>query len=218
MIISPSLLSADFANLSSEISALEQANIKWLHLDIMDGCFVPNITFGFPLIKSIRKTTKLFFDVHLMINEPERYLADFKKAGADMLVVHAESTMHLQRTLSEIKNLGMQAGVALNPATSLSCLEYVLDYTDMILIMGVNPGFSGQSFLPATFKKIRTLREMLRANNVPNVKIQVDGGVDLNNAKDLVEAGADVLVSGSAFFKFPPYTERLQLFESAIAK
>lgn len=216
MIISPSLLSADFANLSSELAALEQADIRWLHLDIMDGCFVPNITFGFPLIKSIRKQSKLFFDVHLMINEPERYLTDFKEAGADMLVVHAEATIHLQRTLTEIKRLEMQVGVALNPSTSLSCLEYVLDYVDMILIMGVNPGFSGQSFLPATFSKVKALRHMLAAHNVPHVKIQVDGGVDLDNAKALVQAGADVLVSGSAFFKFPPYKDRLHLFMNAI--
>ena len=156
MILSPSLLSANFGKLGEECQALEQAGVPWLHLDVIDGLFAPNITFGTPVIASLRKTSRLFFDVHLMIEQPERYLAEFKDAGADMLVVHEESTLHLQRTLAEIRRLGMKAGVALNPATPLSVLDYVLDDVDMVLIMSVNPGFGGQKFLPATFRKVVT--------------------------------------------------------------
>ncbi len=216
-IISPSLLSADFAKLELELQALEQANVPWLHLDIMDGNFVPNITFGPPVIASLRKCTKLYFDVHLMIDAPERYLEDFCKAGANMLVVHAEATKHLQRTLAAIRKLGMQSGVSLNPATPLDCLKYVLDDVDMILLMSVNPGFSGQSFIPATYKKIRDLRAMLDDADKGHIKIQVDGGVDPYNIADLVNAGADVFVSGSAFFSEPPYDKRLIDFISAAA-
>ncbi len=216
-IISPSLLSANFARLEEEMQALEEAKVPWLHLDVMDGSFVPNITFGPPVISSLRKITKLFFDVHLMIDAPERYLEDFHKAGADMLVVHAEATKHLQRTLAAIKNLGMQSGVSLNPATPLNCLEYVLDDVDMILLMSVNPGFSGQSFIPATYKKISSLRSMLDGAGKGHIKIQVDGGVDPQNIAALIDAGADVFVSGSAFFSKPPYDKRLQDFITAAA-
>ncbi len=216
-IIAPSLLSANFARLEQELQALEEARVPWLHLDIMDGNFVPNITFGPPVIASLRKCSKLFFDVHLMIEAPERYLDDFHKAGADILVVHAEATKHLQRTLSAIRKLGILSGVSLNPATPLNILEYVLDDVDMILLMSVNPGFSGQSFIPATFDKIRALRSMLDDAGKGHIRIQVDGGVDPQNIAALVDAGADIFVSGSAFFSKPPYDKRLQDFLAAAA-
>jgi len=214
MILSPSLLSADFGRLAEELSALEEAGLSWVHWDVMDGGFVPNITFGPPVIARLRARSRLFFDVHLMIQTPERYLSAFKDAGADMLVVHAEATVHLQRVLAEIRRLGMRAGAALNPASPLSLLEHVLDDLDMALVMSVNPGFSGQSFLLPTYGKIRRLREMLDAHGL-SVKIQVDGGVDVDNAAELLRCGADVLVSGSAFFSFPPYAQRREAFEKA---
>lgn len=213
MILSPSLLSADLGNLTQELHNLETAGCKWVHWDVMDGVFVPNITYGQTVIKSLRPQSKLFFDVHLMIIEPERYLADFKAAGADLLVVHAEATKHLQRTLSQIRHLGMQAGVALNPATPLSCLDYVLDDIDLVLIMSVNPGFGGQSFLQPTYAKVRELKAKL--GNRP-VHIEIDGGVNPENTAALVAAGATVLVSGSAFFNFPPYAQRLDIFNRAV--
>ena len=214
MILSPSLLSSDFGRLAEELSALEEAGLSWVHWDIMDGSFVPNLTVGPPVIASLRSRSGLFFDVHLMIEAPERYLSAFKDAGADMLVVHAEATVHLQRTLAEIRRLGMQAGVALNPASPLSLLEYVLDDVDMVLVMSVNPGFGGQRFLFPTYAKIRMLRDILDARGL-NVKIQVDGGVEPDNAAALLRSGADVLVSGSAFFNFPPYEQRRAAFEKA---
>ncbi len=218
MILSPSLLSADFANLATELNKLETAGLKWVHLDVMDGMFVPNITFGPPVIAALRKHSGLFFDAHLMIEAPERYLEDYQKAGVDMLVVHAEATKHLQRTLARIRELGMQCGVSLNPATPLQVLDYVLDDVDMLLIMSVNPGFSGQKFIPSTFEKVRNLRAMLDAAGKANVRIQVDGGVDPDNIAQLIDAGADVFVSGSAFFSKPPYDERLQTFMDAAAR
>ena len=155
MILSPSLLSADFGNLEKELSDLERAGLSWVHWDVMDGMFVPNITFGPPIIKRLRKTSGLFFDVHLMVHQPERYLAEFADAGADLLVVHAEATLHLDRTLREIRRLGMKAGVALNPATPVSALENVVESLDLVLVMSVNPGFGGQSFIPQSLNKIR---------------------------------------------------------------
>ncbi|MDR0239315.1 MAG: ribulose-phosphate 3-epimerase [Deltaproteobacteria bacterium] len=214
MILSPSLLSSDFGRLAEELAALEEAGLSWVHWDIMDGSFVPNITVGPPVIASLRQRSGLFFDVHLMIEAPERHLAAFRDAGADMLIVHAEATLHLQRVLAEIRRLGMQAGVALNPASPLSLLEYVLDDVDMVLVMSVNPGFGGQRFLFPTYAKIRNLREILDARGL-NVKIQIDGGVEPDNVAELLRSGADVLVSGSAFFNFPPYAQRRAAFEKA---
>ena len=215
MILSPSLLSADCGRLADTLKDLESAGVKWVHWDVMDGHFVPNMTFGQHVIKGLRSASGLFFDVHLMIEQPERYLNDFKAAGADMLVVHAEATVHLQRTLAEIRRLGMKSGVALNPSTPLSVLDYVLDDVDMVLIMSVNPGFGGQKFLPATFRKVAELRAKLDAAGRSDCLIQVDGGCCVENTAELVRAGADVLVSGSAFFGFPSFKERLAAFMAA---
>jgi ribulose-phosphate 3-epimerase len=211
MILSPSLLSADFGNLERELSDLEEAGLSWVHWDVMDGAFVPNITFGPPVIRRLRKSSRLFFDVHLMIEAPERYLADFAEAGADLLVVHVEACRHLDRTLREIRRLGMLSGVALNPATPARSIENVIDLLDLVLVMSVNPGFGGQSFIPHSLSKIRAIRRMLDEAG-SGAHIQVDGGGDPDNALELVQAGATSLVSGSAFFQHPPYAERLQTF------
>ena len=215
MILSPSLLSADCGNLAETLKNLESAGVKWVHWDVMDGQFVPNITFGQHVIKGLRPASGLFFDVHLMIERPERYLSEFRDAGADMVVVHAEATKHLQRTLAEIRRLGMKAGVALNPATPLSVLDYVTDDVDMVLVMSVNPCFGGQKFLPATLRKVAELRAKLNDAGRSDCLVQVDGGVNIENTGALVQAGADVLVSGSAFFGHPPFSERLAAFTAA---
>lgn len=199
IILSPSLLSVDFAHIADGIKELDRAEVPALHLDVMDGAFVPNISFGAPVIKCLRKETNMIFDVHLMIEEPVRYLEDFKKAGADWITVHAESCKHLHRTITAIKEAGMKAGVALNPATPVSAIDYVLDDVDMVLVMSVDPGFGGQSFIPATLRKIAEVRKMIEERKL-NVLIEVDGGVNLKNVDEVVKAGADVIVAGSAVF------------------
>ena len=194
-ILSPSILAADFGKLAEQIKLTEENGAKYLHLDVMDGSFVPSISFGMPVIKSLRKYSNQVFDVHLMIDSPERYLEDFKAAGADIITVHAEATKHLHRTVTKIKELGLKAGVSINPATPLSAIELVLSEVDMVLIMSVNPGFGGQKFIPFTIDKIKKLREM-----APDVDIEVDGGVNQDNIGELVKAGANVLVAGTAVF------------------
>ena len=199
MILSPSLLSVDFAHIADGIKLLEKAGVPALHLDVMDGAFVPNISFGAPVIKCLRKETDMIFDVHLMIEEPARYLEDFKAAGADWVTVHAESCKHLHSTVDMIKKLGMKAGVALNPATPVSVLDYVIDDLDMVLVMSVNPGFGGQSFIPSALRKIEEVRKMADERGL-ELHVEVDGGVNLNNVADVIAAGANVIVAGSAVF------------------
>ena len=213
MILSPSLLSADFSRLGEELSALEAAGLTWLHLDVMDGLFVPNITFGPPVIAALRRSSGLFFDVHLMVEDPARYLEAFCAAGADMLVIHAEADRHAQRTLTAIRELGCKAGLALNPGTDVNAVRWLASDMDMLLIMGVNPGFSGQKFLPRTLEKLRSARQMLDENGGGDVPIQMDGGACPENAPSLVEAGADSLVSGSAFFSCKPYEQSFAAFQ-----
>jgi ribulose-phosphate 3-epimerase len=198
-LVSPSLLAADFGNLGKEVSMVNQSQADWIHLDIMDGVFVPNISFGFPVIESVRRVAQKPLDVHLMIVDPDRYLSRFQAAGASNLTVQYEACIHLHRTVTEIRNLGMRAGVALNPHTPVSLLSNILPYIDMVLIMTVNPGFGGQSFIMESYNKITELRSMIDAKGF-NVLIEADGGIDTSNASALVSAGVNVLVAGSSVF------------------
>lgn len=197
--LAPSLLAADFAHLAQEIRKVENVGVNYLHLDIMDGIFVPSYSFGFPVLESIRKVSNSFFDVHLMIENPDRYLNDFVKAGANGITVHVEACKHLERTIQQIHALGVKAGVALNPATPLSVLDWVLHEVDMVLIMTVNPGFGGQKFIPCMLEKIAELHNRIIKENL-NIDIQVDGGISEKNIEQVVKVGANIFVAGSAIF------------------
>lgn len=203
-LIAPSILSADFGRLAEEVKCAEQAGADMIHIDVMDGCFVPNITIGPLILEAVKKATRLPLDVHLMIVQPEKYIENFVKAGADILTVHVEACPHLHRTVWQIKESGIRAGISLNPATSLSSIEEIIHDIDLILIMSVNPGFGGQQFIPSMLDKINRAKKMILSNKLQTL-IEVDGGVKLENAKKIVQAGADILVMGSAFFEQKDY-------------
>ncbi len=214
-LIAPSLLAADFGNLQAECEMINNSDADWFHLDIMDGMFVPNISFGMPVIKAINKHTLKPLDVHLMIENPDRYIKDFKEAGANILTVHYEACPHLHRTLQAIKAEGMKTGVALNPHTSIDLLEPILEDIDLVCIMSVNPGFGGQSFIEGTYRKVAKLKELITKYNL-DTKIEIDGGVTSENAKMLLEAGADVLVAGSFVFKSKNPTQTIKELKEII--
>lgn len=214
--ILPSLLSADFYNLEEQLVLLEEKGIEVLHLDVMDGDYVPNITFGAPVIKSMRPHTDLIFDAHLMVSKPERYLDDFIEAGCDWITVHPEATVHLQRCLQKIKDAGKKAGIALNPHTDFRPLQYIMDDVDLILVMSVNPGFSGQAYIPAIDRKIQDLRLWLDEKGYEDVVITVDGGVKPSNILEKLELGADLCVAGSAVFGGQGIKKNLKAFEDVL--
>ena len=197
--LSPSILSADFANLGEQVQMLDHEGAGYVHIDVMDGSFVPSISFGFPIMQSIRGCTERMFDVHLMIEEPIRYIAEFAKAGADIITVHAEACKHLDRTIEAIKEQGLLAGVALNPATPVEMIRHILPKVDMVLIMTVNPGFGGQRLIPYTIDKVREVKKLIEEQEL-KVDIEVDGGINLSNVEEVMDAGANIIVAGSAVF------------------
>lgn len=203
IILSPSILGADFKKLGEQVREVAKAGAQYIHLDVMDGAFVPSISFGMPLIKSLRSVTDRIFDVHMMVQEPGRYIEDIKSSGADLICVHQEACLHLDRTIAQIREAGLMTGVALNPATPVETLDMILPQVDMVLIMTVNPGFGGQKFIPYTIEKIRKLRSMCNERGL-STRIEVDGGITPDNVKEVLTAGADVIVAGSAVFKNTP--------------
>ncbi len=211
-LLAPSLLSADFLHLGEAVDMINQSEADWFHLDIMDGLFVPNLSFGLPVVQAISKSTKKPLDVHLMIVQPERYVSQFRDAGANILSVHYEACTHLHRCLQDIRNKGMKAGVVLNPHSPVSLLGDILEEADMVLLMAVNPGFGGQSFISNVLQKISELRQMVVKKGL-NTLIEIDGGVSLDNKNDLISAGADVLVAGNAVFNTPNPLETIKLFK-----
>jgi ribulose-phosphate 3-epimerase len=213
--IAPSVLSADFSKLGDEIRSVEDAGADWIHVDVMDGHFVPNITIGPLVVEAAKRVTSLPIDVHLMIENPDRYISDFTKAGADLISVQAETCVHLNRTIQMIKESGPRAGVVLNPSTPLSSIDWVVEYVDFVMIMSVNPGFGGQNFIPNSLNKVKALRRMIRDRGLSTL-IEIDGGVKEQNIKNISDAGVDVFVAGSAIFKSPDYKKTIDRFRELI--
>ncbi len=213
--LAPSILSADFSKLAEEVARIQEGGADYIHVDVMDGHFVPNISFGAAVMKSLEGKTNLPFDVHLMIENPDQYLEDFMTPSTEFITVHQEACVHLNRTVQHIKSLGAKAGVSINPATSLSTLDYILEDVDMVLIMSVNPGFGGQKFIPSALEKIWELAQIKKAEEL-DFEIEVDGGVNLENVQEIASAGADIIVAGSAVFKTPDITETTKQFVSRI--
>jgi ribulose-phosphate 3-epimerase len=217
VIVAPSILSADFANLQRDVEMLNRSEAEWIHIDVMDGVFVPNISFGFPVLSAIRKHTQKYLDVHLMIVQPEKYIQQFRDAGSDMITVHCETVHHLDSIIHSIKKTGAQAGVSLNPSTPVYALKEIIHLLDLVLIMSVNPGFGGQKFISSAIRKVKETKQLI-AESGSSAKIEVDGGVGLKNAKELIEAGADVLVAGNAVFSSPDPAAMIAQIRNLTAK